>query len=210
MSNTYTRTEWQKLCEIVILIDSVDALRSVPTGVRHTLIDVDLAVWAGCAGSATTLVTIDQVLTRTTVLAGSGRTFVQLVLTQKSRVTRMAGARERVLAVDAFTMLAWVRQTIVDVVFTVETREARRTLALVTGYRVMTYATVFARAAHTVIDVGLAPRPGEPCRTRAFVPIDHICANTAVLARVRFTLIHVNLTLRARKPCVKSRSLLVI
>jgi len=200
MRSTYTSIGWQKLCKIVLLIDSVDALRSVPTGVRHALIDVNLAVRAGCAGSATTLVTIYQVLTRTTVLAGSGRTLVQLVLAQKSGVTRMTGTRERVLAVDAFTMLAWVRQTVVDVVLAVKTREARRTLALVTGYRIMTYAAVFARAAHTVINVSLAPWPGESCWTRAFVPVYHVCAYTSVLARVCFALIHVDFTLRAGKP----------
>jgi hypothetical protein len=69
----------------------------------------------------------------------------------------MTGARERVLAVDTFTMLARVRQTVIDIVFAVETRETWRTLALITGYRVMTYAAVFARTAHAVIDVGLTP-----------------------------------------------------
>jgi hypothetical protein len=112
----------------------------------------------------------------------------------------MTGTRERVLAVDAFTMLAWVRQTVVNVVLAVETREARRTLALVTGYRIMTYAAVFARTAHTVINVSLAPWPGESCWTRAFVSVDHVCAYTAVLARVCFALIHVDFTLRAGKP----------
>jgi len=144
-------------CKIVLLIDSVDALRPVPTGVGHALVNVDLAVGARCAGSATALVPVDQVLTRTTVLAGRGCALVQLVLAQESRITRMTGARERVLAVDTFTMLARVRQTVVDIVFAVETCEARRTLTLVTGYRVVTYAAVFARAAHAVIDVGLAP-----------------------------------------------------
>lgn len=122
----------------------------------------------------------------------------------------MTRARERVLAVDAFTVLARVRQTVVDVVLAVETCEARRTLALITGYRVVTYAAVFARAAYTVIDIGLTPWPGEPCRTRAFVPVDHICAYSTVLARVRFAFVHVDLTLRSGKPCVKLPSLLVV
>jgi len=69
----------------------------------------------------------------------------------------MTGACERVLAVDAFTVLARVRQTVVDIVLAVKTCEAWRTLALVTGYRVVAYAAVFARTAHAVIDVGLAP-----------------------------------------------------
>lgn len=157
MSSTYTSVGCRRRCKIILLVDSVDALRPVPTGVGHALVDVDLAVGARCASSATALVPVDQVLTRTTVLAGRGCALVQLVLAQKSRVTRMTGTRERVLAVDTFTMLARVRQTVIDIVLAVETCEARRTLALVTGYRVVAYAAVFARAAHTVIDVGLTP-----------------------------------------------------
>jgi hypothetical protein len=61
-------------CQTVtrILVDSVDALRPVPTGIGHALVDVNLAVRARSAGSATALVPVDQVLTRTTVLAGRG------------------------------------------------------------------------------------------------------------------------------------------
>lgn len=46
----------------------------------------------------------------------------------------MTGASKRVLAVDAFTVLARIGQTVVDIVLAVETCEARRTLALITSY----------------------------------------------------------------------------
>jgi len=134
------------------------------------------------------------------VLAGRGRALVQLVLAQQSRVARVTGARERVLAVDAFAVFARVRQAVVDVVLAIETGEARRTLALVTGDRVVAYTAVSARAAHAVVDVDLTPRPGKPCWARALVPVDHIRAHSAVLARVRFAFVYVDFALGAGKP----------
>lgn len=73
----------------VVLVDAVDAFGPVPTGVGHALVDVDLAVRARRAGSATALVPVDQVLARAAVLAGRGCALVQLVLAQQSRVARM-------------------------------------------------------------------------------------------------------------------------
>lgn len=183
-----------------VLVDSVDALRSVPTGIGHAFVYVYLAVGARRASSTATLVPVDQILARAAVLAGRRSALVQLVLAQQPRVAGMAGARERVLAVDALAVLARVRQAVVDVVLAVEAREAGRALALVTGDRVVAYAAVPARAAHAVVDVRLAPRPREPCRARAFVPVDHVRAHAAVLARVRVAFVHVDFALRAREP----------
>lgn len=132
-------------------------------------------------------------------MTGRGRAFVQLVLAQQTRVTRMARARERVLAVDALAVLARVGQAVVDVVLAVETGEPGRTLALVTGDRVVTYSAVTARAAHAVVDVGLAPGPGEPSGTRTLEPVDHVRAHATVFARVRVAFVHVDFALRPGK-----------
>lgn len=184
-----------------LLVDAVDALGAVSAWVRHTLVDVHLAVGTGRASPAPALVPVNQVLARTAVLAWCGRALVQLVLAQQPRVARMAGARERVLAVDALAMLARIRQAVIDIVLAVESREPGRALALVTGDRVVADAAVPTWAAHAVIDVDLAPRSGEPGRARALVSVNHVRAHAAVLARVRFALVHVNLALRTGKPC---------
>lgn len=59
-----------------ILINAVDALRPVSTGIGHAFVDVDLTIRPGSSGSATALVSVDQVLTCTTVLARRGRALV--------------------------------------------------------------------------------------------------------------------------------------
>lgn len=63
-----------------ILVDTVDALRPVPTGVGHTLVDINLTVRAGSACSTTALISIDQIFTRAAMLARRRRALVQLVL----------------------------------------------------------------------------------------------------------------------------------
>lgn len=117
----------------LLLVDSVDAFGSVPTRVRHALVNVYLAVRTGRTGPTTALISVYQILARAAVLTGRGRALVQLVLAQQSRVARVTRTSERVLAVDTLAVLARIRQTVVDVVLAIETRESRRTLALVTG-----------------------------------------------------------------------------
>lgn len=65
---------------IVVLVDSVDALGTVSAGVGHAFVYVDLAIGAGRAGPTAALVPVDQILARAAVLARRGRALVQLVL----------------------------------------------------------------------------------------------------------------------------------
>lgn len=96
-------------------IDAVDAARLILARIRVALVDVDLAVDAGRALRTTALVAVDQVLARATELARRTGALVDLRAAQRTRVARMAGAGERVLAVDALAVVARRRFAIVDV-----------------------------------------------------------------------------------------------
>lgn len=106
-----------------LLVDAINALGAVSTWVRHALVDVHLTVGTGRAGPTPALIPVNQIFARATVLARCGRALIQLILTQQPRVARMAGARERVLAIDALAVLTRIRQAVIDIVLTVESRE---------------------------------------------------------------------------------------